>query len=197
MQTSSFDSFILVSMLSILAVMSGCGRVNEKDVNAQSKMVPGSPEWNKAAAEDITVRIMAVLLRPAAQLSWVNERDMLQLTPEEKEEIATNGVTGKLEVVHTTGSGGNASREVRVVIIQSRPLKENARLPVPENGSAIYIEKAGILTPVSTNFFQSSLTLEIFQEKKETTFFMDYPRDRVRAGGAVFWWDESGKWHEL
>jgi hypothetical protein len=44
---------------------------------------------------------------------------------------------------------------------------------------------------------KGSLTLEIFQEKKETTFFMDYPRDRVLAGGSIFWWDTNGKWHEL
>lgn len=175
----------------------GCGRKSAKDVNSQSKMVFGSPEWNKAAAEDITVRIIAVLQRPAPRLSWVNEREMLQLTREEKEAIATNGVTGQLEVVYTTGRGGNASREVRVVIIQSGPLKENARVPVPESGSAIYIEKERALKPLFTKFSASSLTLEIYQEKKETTFFMDYPRDRVRSGGSIFWWDENGKWHEL
>ncbi len=121
---------------------------------------------------------------------------MLQLTPEEKKAIEADGVRGQLEVVYTTGRG-SGSREVRVVIIQSSPLKENARLPVPESGSAIYIEKEGALKPLSTNFPVSSLTLEIYQEKKETTFFMDYPRDRVRSGGSIFWWDENGKWHEL
>jgi hypothetical protein len=183
-------------MLVLLSLLPGCGRKSEKDVNSQSQMAIGSSQWNKAAAEDINVRIVAVLQRPASQLSWVNEREMLQLTREEKEAIATNGVTGQLEVVYTTGRG-SGSREVRVVIIQSSPLKENGRLHVPESGSAIYIEKEGALQPLSTNFPASSLTLEIFQEKKETTFFMDYPRDRVRAGGSIFWWDANGKWHEL
>src|SRR5437016_4020750 len=164
----------------LLAVMVlGCRAKSEKDPNSKTKMVVGSPQWNKAAAEDINVRIVAVLQQPALQLSWVNERQMLQLTREEKEATATNGVTGQLEVVYTTGRG-SGSREVRVVIIQSSPLKANARLPVPESGSAIYIEKEGVLKPLSTNFLASSLTLEIYQEKKETTFFMDYPRDRVR-----------------
>jgi len=194
------ELFKLVSTVTccvLLAVtVPGCGGKSAKDVNSESKMIFGSSQWNKAAAENISVRIVAVLQRPAPQLSWTNEREMLQLTREEKEAIESNGVTGQLEVVYTTGRG-SGSREVRVVIIQSSPLKENARLPVPESGSAIYIEKEGALKPLSTNFPVSSLTLEIYQEKKETTFFMDYPRDRVRSGGSIFWWDENGKWHEL
>jgi hypothetical protein len=185
----------LVRLL-LLSSLMGCGKKSETDVNSQSQMVFGSSQWNKAAAEDINVRIVAVLQRPASHLSWVNEREMLQLTREEKEAIATNGATGQLEVVYTAGRG-SGSKEVRMVLIQSSPLKENGRLPVPESGSAIYIEKEGALKPLSTNFPVSSLTLEIFQEKKDTTFFMDYPRDRVRYGGSIFWWDENGKWHML
>ena len=180
----------------LAVIVLGCRAKSEKDLNSETKMVVGSPQWNKAAAENISVRIVAVLQRPATQLSWINEREMLQLTREEKEAIEANGVTGQLEVVYTTGRG-SGSREVRVVIIQTNPLKENARLPVPESGSAIYLEKEGVLKPLSKNFPTSSLTLEIYQEKKETTFFMDYPRDRVRSGGSIFWWDENGKWHEL
>ncbi len=187
-------------MLTILFVLGfsvlSCGRKSEKDINSESKVAFGSAQWNEAAAENISVRIVAVLQRPATQLSWTNEREMLQLTREEKEAIEANGVTGQLEVVYTTGRG-SGSREVRVVIIQSNPLKDIGRLPVPESGSAIYLEKEGVLNPLSTNFPVSSLTLEIYQEKKDTTFFMDYPRDGVRSGGSIFWWDENGKWHEL
>lgn len=186
----------IVTSLFIAAMLMGCGRKSEKDVNSESKMEFGSPQWNKAAVEDISVRIIAVLQRPAPQLSWFNEREMLQLTREEKEAIGTNGVTGQLEVVYTTGRG-SGSREVRVVIIQRGPLTTNTRLPVPESGSAIYIERDGTLIPVFTNSLPSSLILEIYQEKRRTTFFMDYPRDRVRSGGAIFWWDENGKWNEL
>ena len=193
-----FLDFVLTAVCCVLlaVIAPGCRPKSEKDVNSQAKMVVGSPQWNKAAAENISVRIVAVLQRPAPQLSWTNEREMLQLTHEEKEAIEASDITGQLEVVYTTGEG-SGSKEVRVVIIQSNPLMENARLPVPESGSAIYIEKKGVLKPLSTNFPASALTLEIYQEKKETTFFMDYPRDGVRSGGSVFWWDENGKWHEL
>ncbi len=181
----------------VLAVaLPGCGRKSERDIHSESKMKFQSPEWNKAQATDLTVRTVSVLQRPAPRLAWVNEREMLQLTREEKEAIAASGVTGQLEVVYTAGSG-SGSKEVRVVIIQKGPLKANARLPVPSSGSAIYIEKDGTLTPLLTNSPPSALTLEIFQEKKETAFFLDYPRDRTRYGGAVFWWDENGNWHQL
>ena len=159
-------------------------------------MTLNSKEWKNAAAEDISVRIVSVLPRSVPQLSWLNEREMLQLTREEKEAIAANGVTGRLEVVYTAARG-SGSKEVRVVIIQKGPLQANARLPVPKSGSAIYIQEEGKLKPFSFNSLASSLTLEIFQEKKETAFFMDYPRDRTRYGGAIFWWDENGKFHEI
>jgi hypothetical protein len=187
----------VVAVCVVLGVaLCGCRRKAERDIHSESKMKFQSPEWNKAAAEDISVRTVSVLQRPASQVSFVNERDMLKLTPEEKDAIAAKGVTGELEVVYTAGSG-SGSKEVRVVIIQRGPLKANARLPVPSSGSAIYVERDGALTPLLTNSPPSALTLEIFQEKKETTFFLDYPRDRTRYGGAVFWWDENGRFHEL
>ncbi len=158
----------------------------------------GSKEWNDAAAEDLTVRLVAVLQRPAPQLSWLKERGLLKLTKEEKAVIESKGVTGQMKVVHTTGRG-SGSNEVRVVIIQKGPLNPNAKLklPVPKSGSAIYIQDDGSLKPLSTNDVQSSLTLEVYQEKPHTGFFMDYPKDRTRYGGAIFWWDEKGKLHEL
>ncbi len=175
----------------------GCGKQSETDKHAAaSKMSLGSPEWNKAAAEDISVRVVAVLQRPALELSWIDEHGLPQLTAEEKGAIATNGVTGQLEVVYSTGRG-SGSREVRVVIIQTSPLSSDAKLPVPESGSFIYIQNGGTLKPLLTNSVVSSLILEIYQQKRETVFFMDYPRDRTRSGGTVFWWDENGKWHEL
>lgn len=188
---------VINAIISVVIISQpGCGKKSEHDLHSESKLELGSSQWNKMAAEDISVRIVAVLQRPAPQLSWFDEQDTLKLTREEKESIATNGVTGQMEVVSTTGPGGG-SREVRVVIIQTSPLKANARLAVPERGSAIYIEKDGVLKPLFTNFPASSLTLEIYQEKRETTYFMDYPRDRVRSGGSIFQWDENGKWHEL
>ena len=177
-------------------LLSGCGRKSEKDIHSESKMTFNSPEWNKAAAEDISVRIISVLHRPAGSLSWINEHDLPQLTAEEQEAIAKHGVTGQMEVVYSTARG-TGSKEVRVVIIQSGPLITNAHLAVPKSGCAIFIQETGELKPLFTNSPPSALTLEIFQEKKQTTFFFDYPRDRVRSGGAIFWWDENGNWHEL
>ena len=146
--------------------------------------------------EDISVRIMAVLQRPSEHLSWTNEQEMLQLNTAEKAAITKSGVTGEMEVVYTTGRG-SGSREVRVVIIQNSPLTADTRLPVPENGSFIYIQDGGSLKPLFTNSMPSSLTLQIHQQKGETVFSMDYPRDGVRSGGSIFWWDKNGKWHEL
>jgi len=46
-------------MLSLsLALLAGCGKNPPLDPTSQSTMVFGSPEWNKAAAEDISVRIV-------------------------------------------------------------------------------------------------------------------------------------------
>src|ERR1700722_13743675 len=96
--------------------------LSERDRHsAESKMVYNSPEWVAAAAEDISVRIVAVLQKPAPQLSWINERQMLQLTPDEKKIIENAGVKGQMEVVSSDGRG-SGSKEVRVVIIQSGPL---------------------------------------------------------------------------
>jgi hypothetical protein len=164
---------------------------------AASQLSFGSSEWNKAAAEDISVGIVAVLQKPSQRLSWLNERGALQLKQEEKDAITKSGVTGEMEVVCSRGGAGSGSREVRVVIIQRSPLNVDVRLPVPASGSFIYIQDGGTLKPLLTNSVASSLTLEIYQHKRETVFFMDCPRDRVRRGGAVFWWDENGKWHEL
>ena len=147
-------------------------------------------------SKDPTVRIVAVLQRPAVGLSWANERDMLQLTPEEKKKISDAGVTGELEVVYTAGRG-SGSPEVRVVIIQAAPLLFPTRIPVPINGSVVYLQERGVLKQVVTNSALSSLILEIKQETNQTMFYMDYPRDMTRYGGAVFWWDANGKWHEL
>lgn len=164
--------------------------------SASSKLAYGSAEWNKEAAEDISVRIVAVLQRPAATLSWIDEHSLPQLTAEEKNAIAASGVTGQMEVVYTSGRG-SGSREVRVVIIQTSPLSADAKLHVPEKGSYIYIQGGGTLKPLLTNSPASSLTLEIYQQKGETVFFMGYPRDRVRSGGSIFSWDENGHWHML
>src|SRR5690242_18641071 len=96
----------------------GCGQQSETDKHASAtKLAFGSPEWNKSAAEDISVRIVAVLQRPSESLSWSNEREMLQLTSAEKDAITKSGVLGNMEVVYSTGRG-SGSREVRIVIIQ-------------------------------------------------------------------------------
>jgi len=194
--TSDESTMRLTAILLSLAVLAGCYRNCEQDRHSQPNMKPGSPEWNAASAEDISVRILAVLQKPADQLSWANEREMLRLTLDEKRSIATNGIKGELQVVYTTGRGGG-SKEVRVVIVQSGPLKADVRLPVPKFGSAIFVERAGELQPLPGNPPRSALTLEIFQERKETTFFMNIPKEGVRSGGAIFWWDENGKWHPL
>ncbi len=192
-QSASMTGFVLLFV--VVFAVAGCGRRSARDEHAAaSKMRFGSSEWQKAAAEDISVRIVAVLRRPAKTLSWVGEREMLQLTPGEKKGVGTNGLTGHMEVVYTTGRG-SGSREVRIVIIQSGPLTSNAVLAVPQSGSSIYVQEGGALKPLVTNSVASSLMLEIYQEKRETAFFMDYPRDRTRYGGAVFWWDEKGQWH--
>ena len=182
------------SLLAALLLV-GCDKNPAIDPNSQSKMVFGSPEWNKAAAEDISVRVVSVLRQPGKELSWQNEGRVFSLTQEEQEAIKKS-VTGQLQVVYTTGRG-SGSREVRVVIIMSGPLKENARLPFPETGSYIYLQEGGALKPLLTNSPPSALTLEIYQEKTNTVFFMDYPRDRVRSGGAIFFWDENGRFHEI
>jgi hypothetical protein len=192
---SSLALILAVSLGMIFADYSNSE--SELDIHSQeSKIVYGSPEWNKAAKENISVRIVSVLQRPDSQLSWINERDLLQLKPEEKEAIRSRGVKGQLEVVSTDGRGSGL-REVRMVIIQGSPLKQNARLPVPESGSAIYIENGGKLEPLFTNSTPSALTLEIYQDKTDTIFFMDYPRDRVRCGGGMFRWDENGNFHGI
>jgi hypothetical protein len=121
---------------------------------------------------------------------------MLQLTPQEKEAVAKSGVTGELEVVYTAGRG-SGSREVRVVIIQTGPLQSAARLLVPTSGSFVYVQESGSLKPLVTNSTPSSLVMEIKQQPRETVFFMDYPRDKTRYGGAIFWWDEKGRFREL
>ena len=193
--TSRIGSLVVVFV--VLFTHSGCGGRSERDEHAAaSKPQFGSSEWQEAAAEDISVRIVAVLRRPAETLSWIDEREMLQLTREEKKTVETEGVTGQMEVVYTTGRG-SGSHEVRLVIIQCGPLSSNAVLAVPRSGSFIYVQDGGALKPLVTNSVVSSLKLEIYQEKRETAFFMDYPRDRTRYGGAVFWWDENGKWHML
>jgi hypothetical protein len=195
-RSSSSVISLLTAYIVVLAVC-GCGRQSETDVHsASSKLAYGSPEWNKKAAEDISVRIVAVLQRPAAKLSWIDEHSLPQLTTEERKAIAASGVTGQMEVVYSTGRG-TGSREVRVVIVQGSPLSADAKLRVPESGSYIYIQDGGTLKPLLTNSPASSLTLEIYQQKGETVFFMDYPRDRVRSGGSIFWWDENGHWHML
>jgi len=196
MQTDFLSAAIRLVMLVLLFLLPGCGKKSTKSTESQSELTIGSSQWKRAAAEDISVRLVAVLQRPAERLSWTNEGGMLQLTDEEKKAIATNGVMGQLEAVYTTGRGGG-SREVRVVIIQEGPLRKNARLTVPETGSAIYFEKEGLLTPLFTNFPQSSLSIDIEQGKKWTMFYMDSPRDLVRTGGAVFVWDDNGKWHKF
>jgi hypothetical protein len=165
-------------------------------VNSQRTTTRGPAPSPKAAPDDISVRIVAVLQRPAYQLEWINERQMLQLTPEEKATIASHGVRGKLEVVYTTARGSGSS-QVRVVIIQTSPLKTNALLQVPKSGSAIYLQQDGDLKPLSPNIPVSSLRMRIMQEKGQTTFSLDYPRDGVTSGGSIFWWDEQGKWHPL
>lgn len=171
---------ILFPILAGMLILNGCG--NNRN----------------ALPNDPTVRIVAVLHRPSARLSWANERDMLQLTPQEKEEITKTGMTGELEVVYTANCG-SGSPEVRVVIIQTAPIaiQSPAKFPVPAAGSVVYAEERGVLKPLVTNAAPSSLVLEIKQEKNQTMFYMDYPRDMTRYGGVVFWWDEKGKWHEL
>ena len=172
----------------------GCHKNPPIDPNSQSKLVFGSPEWNKAAAEDIRVHITSVVQLPGKALTWEDNLD--RISDEEREVIAKAGVTGQLRVVlaQTRGSG---SREVRIVIILSAPLKEYARLPVPETGSYIYIQEDAALKLLLTNSAPSALTLEIYQEKTNTVFFMDYPRDRVRCGGGIFLWDEKGHFREI
>ena len=197
LQDAMIRNALSIPVFCALALLqSGCGRKSEKDIHSESKMMFNSSEWNKAAAEDISVRIISVFHRPAANLSWINEHDLPQLTAEEQEAIAKHGVTGQMEVVYSTARG-SGSKEVRVVINQTGPLTANARLAVPKSGSAIFIHETGELKPLFTNSPPSALILEIFQEKKETTFFLDYPRDRVRSGGAMFWWDEDGHFHEI
>ena len=186
----------MIPIPSLLAalLLAGCDKNPAIDPNSQSKMIFGSPEWNKAAAEDIRVHIISVVQLPGEALSWEDNLD--RISDDEREALAQAGVTGQLRVVlaQTRGSG---SREVRVVIILSGPLKENARLPVSETGSYIYIQEDAALKPLLTNSAPSALTLEIYQEKTNTVFFMDYPRDRVRCGRGIFLWDEKGHFREI
>ena len=186
----------MIPIPSLLAalLLAGCDKNPAIDPNSQSKMVFGSPEWNKAAAEDIRVHIISVVQLPGEALSWEDNLD--RIVDDEREAIAKAGVTGQLRVVlaQTRGSG---SHEVRIVIILSSPLKENARLPVPETGSYTYIQEDATLKPLLTNSAPSALTLEIYQEKTNTVFFMDYPRDRVRCGGGIFLWDGKGHFREI
>jgi len=185
---------VVILSIGALVLLAGCGRAAPQSPNTKSTMVFGSPEWNKAAAEDIRVHIISVVQMPGKALSWEDNLD--RIADDEREAIAKAGVTGQLRVVlaQTRGSG---SREVRVVIILAGPLKENARLPVPETGSYIYIQEDAALKLLLTNSAPSALTLEIYQEKTNTVFFMDYPRDRVRCGGGIFLWDEKGHFREI
>jgi len=185
---------VVILSIGALVLLAGCGRAAPQSPNTKSTMVFGSPEWNKAAAEDIRVHIISVVQMPGKALSWEDNLD--RISDEEREALAKAGGTGQMRVVlaQTRGSG---SREVRIVIILSAPLKENARLPVPETGSYIYIQEGTTLKPLLTNSAPSVLTLEIYQEKTNTVFFMDYPRDRVRCGGGIFLWDEKGHFREI
>ena len=185
---------VVILSIGALVLLAGCGRAAPQSPNTKSTMVFGSPEWNKAAAEDIRVHIISVVQMPGKALSWEDNLD--RIADDEREAIAKAGVTGQLHVVlaQTRGSG---AREVRIVIILSAPLKENARLPVPETGSYIYLQDGGVLKPLLTNSAPSALTLEIYQGKSSKVFFMDYPHDRVRCGGGIFLWDEKGHFREI
>lgn len=154
----------------------------------------GCNKYNESE-EDVSVQIVSVLQSPASQLSWVNEREMLQLNPQEKETIQNHGIKGQFEVV-SIAKRGSGSKEVRVVIVQTHPLKRNSQISIPQNGYAIYIENNGVLEPLLTNS-PSKLTLEIKQEKQATMFYMDYPKDRTRYGGGIFFWDENGNFHGI
>src|SRR2546422_8084013 len=55
----------------------------------RSTMVFGSPEWNKAAAEDIRVHIISVVQMPGKALSWEDNLD--RIADDEREAIAKAG----------------------------------------------------------------------------------------------------------
>ena len=55
----------------------GCHKNPPIDPNSQSKLVFGSPEWNKAAAEDIRVHITSVVQLPGKALTWEDNLDRI------------------------------------------------------------------------------------------------------------------------
>jgi hypothetical protein len=157
-------------------------------VGCRQKVVP--------ASDDISICFVAVLRRPDPSFKWSNERDALRLTVEEKEVIQKYGLTGDFEVV-LSGTRGQGSREVRVVIIQERPLAALAKIRVPSHGSTLYVQTNGVLKQLGTNSSLSSFVAEIMQEGNITGFSFDDPRAQVRFQGALFWWDKDGNWYQL
>jgi hypothetical protein len=174
-------------------LLQGCGQ-------PESEMHPGMNSGEHQASlggvQDISVRLVAVVQRAGHGLSWIHESDMLRLTQEEKTIIERAGVTGQMEVVNTT-ERGSGHLTVRVVIIQHGPLTAKSQLTVPNRGSSIFVEEGIGFKPVSTNSVASGLVVELQQEGSETSFYLNYPRDRTRSGGGLFWWDANGEYKGL
>ena len=169
----------------------GCGGSEKDNMNGQAQVTFDSAPWKKAAAEDISVRIISVLQRPSPSLTWREDRPGLNLSQLEKQIIESQSVTGELEVIKSDGRG-SGSMEVRVVIIQHSPVTKSVNLPVPARGSFIYIQKEESLAPLFTDGLPSALVLQVSPQPGYTAFRLDYPRDRTTYGGALFWWDKDG-----
>jgi len=185
---------ICAVVLAISLGLVGCGDSRKASMNSNAHPTFGSALWKEAAAENINVRIISVLRRPSPSLTWSEDRPGLNLSQHEKQIIQSEGVTGELEVIKSDGRG-SGSREVRVVVIQNSPVMKSVNLPVPAMGSFIYIQEEDSLVPLFTNGLASALVLQVVPQRGYTAFRLDYPRDRTAYGGAIFWWDEEGRFH--
>jgi hypothetical protein len=100
MKTDFTRGIIKSVILLPLCFVVGCGNKTDWEKSAtnaklQSQATFGSSQWNTEAAENINVRLVAVLRRPDPGLRY-SELGALRLTDQEKEVISSNGVTGEL-----------------------------------------------------------------------------------------------------
>jgi hypothetical protein len=71
-------------------------------VNEQPQI---TSDRKKAAAVNISVRVVSVVRRSASSLDWGDERPGLQLLAKEKQLIRSQGIYGQFQVVKSDGRG--------------------------------------------------------------------------------------------
>lgn len=115
----------------------------------------------------------------------VDKEKALQLTDAEVQLLASNRLTGKLEVVGTNGES-----ELRMVVIAEKQIDSPVELALPKESSIIYVQKdAGwIVLPQGNPTSNEKILLE---PKDNTTMFSINEDDMIIGGGAFLWQDEK------